>query len=119
MLVPGSGGVTGWRCAAQDFGADAVLTGWSGAGRQREGGPSGSRRPASVWFVLELARPRRARCIWNGTYEETQPPLSEDLCSLSRAWERGFRWVTAEELAELRRARAGRTTWREETGPWS
>ena len=51
---------------------------------------------------------RDGRVIWTGTYEETQPPLSDDLGSLPRAWERGFRWVTAEELADYGAARAGR-----------
>lgn len=82
-----------------DEGADASLGGQIRRWRQREGTTTGVRRPASVWLVLEL-RDRDDRVIWSGVYEETQPPLSEDLFSLSRAWERGFRWVTAEELAE-------------------
>lgn len=79
--------------------ADARLGGAIRRWSQREGGTTGVRRPASVWLVLEL-RDRDGRVIWNGTYEETQPPLSDDLGSLPRAWERGFRWVTAEELCE-------------------
>jgi hypothetical protein len=79
--------------------ADAALGGEIRRWSQREGGTTGVRRPASVWLVLEL-KDRDGRVIWNGTYEETQPPLSDDLGSLPRAWERGFRWVTAEELCE-------------------
>jgi hypothetical protein len=79
--------------------ADASLGGQIRRWSQREGSSTGVRRPASVWLVLELTD-RDGRVIWNGAYEETQPPLSEDLFSLSRAWQRGFRWVTAEELAE-------------------
>jgi hypothetical protein len=80
-------------------GADASLGGQIRRWSQREGSTTGVRRPASVWLVLELTD-RDGRVIWSGVYEETQPPLSEDLLSFSRAWERGFRWVTAEELAE-------------------
>ena len=82
-----------------DEGADASLGGQIRRWSQREGTTTGVRRPASVWLVLELTD-REGRVIWNGVYEETQPPLSEDLLSFSRAWGRGFRWVTAEELAE-------------------
>ena len=65
--------------------ADARLGGAIRRWSQREGGTTGVRRPASVWLVLEL-RDRDGRVIWNGTYEETQPPLSDDLGSLPRAW---------------------------------
>ena len=82
-----------------DTDADASLGGAIRRWSQREGTTSGVRRPASVWLVLEL-RDRSGRVIWSGVYEETQPPLSDDLGSLPRAWERGFRWVTAEELCE-------------------
>ena len=82
-----------------DAGADASLGGSIRRWSQREGTTSGVRQPASVWLALEL-RDRAGRVIWTGVYEETQPPLSEDLGSLPRAWERGFRWVTAEELCE-------------------
>ena len=80
-------------------GADASLGGAIRRWSQREGSTTGVRRPAAVWLALEL-RDREGRVIWSGVYEETQPPLSEDLGSLPRAWERGFRWVTAEELCE-------------------
>jgi len=94
-LVQAQGGLQ----IVEGGGADASLGGQIRRWSQREGSTTGVRRPASVWLVLELTD-RDGRVIWNGTYEETQPPLSEDLLSLSRAWERGFRWVTAEELAE-------------------
>lgn len=82
-----------------DAGADARLGGTIRRWSQRVGTTSGVKEPASVWLALEL-KDRAGRVIWTGVYEETQPPLSEDLGSLPRAWERGFRWVTAEELCE-------------------
>ena len=78
--------------------ADAVLSGVVRRWVERDGSASGVRQAASVWFVLEL-RDGEGRKIWSGTYEETQAPLSEDAGSFPRAWDRGFRWVTAEELA--------------------
>jgi hypothetical protein len=79
--------------------ADAVLTAVVRRWIERDGSASGVRHPASVWLRLEL-RDGRGRLIWTGTYEETQAALSEDAGSFPRAWERGFRWVTAEELAD-------------------
>lgn len=79
--------------------ADVVLSGVVRRWVERDGSASGVRHPASVWLVLEL-RDGTGRLIWTGTYEETQSPLSEDAGSFPRAWERGFRWVTAAELAD-------------------
>jgi len=78
--------------------ADAVLSGAVRRFVERDGTSTGVRHPASVWIVLEL-HDRAGQKLWTGTYEETQPALSEDVGSLPRAWERGFRWVTADDLA--------------------
>jgi hypothetical protein len=79
--------------------ADAILSGSVRRWVERDGSASGVRHPASVWLELEL-RDRNGQLRWRGTYEETQTALSEDAGSLPRAWERGFRWVTASELAD-------------------
>ncbi|HTO68657.1 MAG TPA: LPS assembly lipoprotein LptE [Myxococcota bacterium] len=79
--------------------SDAVMSGVILRYSEREGTASGVKRPASVWFELQL-RDREGAVLWSGAYEETQAALSDDVGSLPRAWERGFRWVTAEELAD-------------------
>ncbi|MFI5314780.1 MAG: hypothetical protein ACHQ6T_03710 [Myxococcota bacterium] len=79
--------------------SDAILTGAIRRYSERDGSASGVRHPASVWFALEL-RDSKGRVVWTGTYEETQTALSDDMGSLPRAWERGFRWVTAADLAD-------------------
>jgi hypothetical protein len=79
--------------------ADAVLSGSVRRFAERDGGPSGVQHPASVAIDLEL-HDRAGVLIWAGSYDETQHALSDDLGSLPRVWERGFRWVTAEELAQ-------------------
>jgi hypothetical protein len=78
--------------------ADALLSGVVRRYLERDGTSTGVRHPASVWIQLEL-RDSAGQSLWTGTYEETQPALSEDAGSLPRAWERGFRWVTADDLA--------------------
>ncbi len=117
MLVPGAGGVRGREALKKTFGADAILTGTLRRYVERSGGPSGSQRPSAVWFTVEL-RGIDGVLIWSGTYNETQAALSDDLGSFRRAWSRGFKWVTAADLAgygarELAQALA------DELGPWS
>jgi hypothetical protein len=89
---------TNFRVVDSATQADAILTGVVRRYSERQGSSTGVKHPASVWIVLQL-RDSDGRELWNGTYEETQAPLSEDMFSLKRAWDRGFRWVTAEELA--------------------
>jgi hypothetical protein len=79
-------------------GVDAVLSGVVRRYVERVGGPGGAFKPASVSFTLELRTPE-GELLWSGTFEETQRALSEDLGSLPRAWRRGFKWLTADELA--------------------
>lgn len=80
------------------FGVDGVLSGVVKRFVTRVGSEAGVTRPASVWLQLELRDPTGA-VVWRGSYDETQRSLTEDLGSFSRARERGFRWVSAEELA--------------------
>jgi hypothetical protein len=96
--VPGILGPAGGELVRRQFGADAILTGVVRRYVERTGGPGGTSRPAAVWFRLELRSPDGV-LLWSGVYDETQRALSEDLGSLGRAWQRGFRWVTAADLA--------------------
>ncbi len=83
---------------ARVFSADALLYVDVQRYLAREGSTASVRRPASVWLRLELRSSANAP-LWRGEYNETQQTLSEDLTSWSRAYERGFRWVSAETLA--------------------
>ena len=98
-------------------GVDAVLSGVVRRYEERVGGPGGAFKPASVWFTQEL-RTLEGELIWSGTFEETQRALSEDLGSLPRAWRRGFKWLTAAELA-TEGADELATALAEDTAPWS
>lgn len=98
-------------------GGDAVLSGVVRRYIERVGGPGGAFKPASVWFSQEL-RTLEGELIWSGTFEETQRSLSEDLGSLPRAWKRGFKWLTAAQLA-TEGADELATALAEETAPWS
>jgi hypothetical protein len=78
------------------FKPDALLLGRVRRFDERDGGE----RPAAVSFDLEL-RATDGALLWTGSYDETQRSLSEDLGSLGRASERGFRWVSADALASF------------------
>jgi hypothetical protein len=39
------------------------------------------------------------RTIWDGSFDETQQPLFENLFNLSAFFKRKGKWITAEELA--------------------
>ena len=116
-LVPGADAAKGGEALRKTFGADAVLSGVVRRFVERSGGPSGSSRPSAVWFTLELRTPGGA-LLWSGTYNETQAALSENLGTLGRAWQRGFKWVTAAELADYG-ARELAQAMAQEVAPWS
>ena len=79
--------------------ADAVISGRILRYREREGEALGAQNPASVAFVLELRDVKRGDLIWSARFDETQKPLSENLFALGDFTQRGWRWLTAEELA--------------------
>ena len=85
------------RELARSFGADAILHGRVRRYLSRIGGERGAKRPAAVWFELELRLPDGTR-LWSGTWDERQVAVSEDLFSLGRAIERDFTWVNAPRL---------------------
>jgi hypothetical protein len=68
--------------------------------RERIGNEWGAKSPASVAFVLELIDVRRGDVVWSARFDETQKPLSENIFALGSVGERGFRWLTAEQLAQ-------------------
>jgi hypothetical protein len=86
------------RALAATFGVDALVLGQVRRFNKRTGGAKGASRPASVRVDAEL-RGGDGSLLWRGVYDETQRSVSEDVGTFSLAMSRGFRWVTAEELA--------------------
>jgi hypothetical protein len=84
---------------ASTFGADALVFGRVRRFVERTGGAKGATRPASVGLDLEL-RSVDGALLWRGIYDERQKSVSENPGGFSQARSRGFRWLTAEELAE-------------------
>jgi hypothetical protein len=85
----------------REFGADAVLVGKITRWVEREGGAAGSQRPASVGLLVDLYGAPDGHRLWQGDFDRTQQPLSENLLLTPRYPGFGSRWLTAEEFAQF------------------
>ncbi len=85
---------------ARIFKADAVLMGYVTKYTEREGKEYGSMKPASVSFSLFLYAGSDGSLLWNGSYRETQQALLDNLFNINLYIRRGFKWLSADELAK-------------------
>ncbi len=88
------------KSISEKTGAEVVLTGVVTRYEDREGGPVGVRKPASVGFAVNLISTMDGTILWNGKYAETQKTLAEDLGMFFTFLKRKGKWLTAEELAK-------------------
>jgi hypothetical protein len=88
---------------AQDLGkkvqAHYVLIGTVWRYRERQGGSRGVQTPASVSFSVHLIHAEDGNLLWEGNFAETQRSLSENVLDVRAFFERGAKWLTADELA--------------------
>lgn len=82
------------------FKSDAVLVGYLTLYTERQGVDYGATKAASVAFSYYLYSGKDGSLLWNGSYRETQVSLSENLFNIVLYLKRGFRWLTADELAQ-------------------
>lgn len=87
------------RSIGREMGSDAVLLTTLHRYLQRIGSTMSAQRPASVAFEMKLVAVSSGRVLWFGTFDETQQPVLANLFLLHRAAARGFKFITAEELA--------------------
>ena len=69
--------------------------------RERIGGSRGVSEPASVSFAIYMIEIDSGELIWKGVFSETQSPLSENTLKAKVFFERGSRWLSADELASF------------------
>lgn len=81
--------------------ADGVLYGEVWRFRDRLGSEYGARFPASVAFRLALLEVASGKTVWQGEFDQTQQPLSENLLDWWMFWRVGPRWFTGAELSQL------------------
>jgi hypothetical protein len=83
------------------LGADLVLTGFIYQWRERQGSAYAVTRAASVTFDLHLVRSTDGKVVWNGKFDKTQRPLSENILDLKTFLGGKGRWMTVKKLASL------------------
>lgn len=84
----------------KELNADAVLAGFVFRYREREGYAYSVNRPASLAFEVHLISLKEDNSIWEGSFDETQKSLSENVLKLYAFLKIGSKWLTADELAE-------------------
>ncbi|MFP7755069.1 hypothetical protein ACLG6S_10555 [Thermodesulfobacteriota bacterium B35] len=86
------------RKIAHRFSCNAVLETTLWRYSERVGGRYTAKEPASVTFEYRLVATDNGSVLCQGRYDEVQKSVLENLYNLRKARERGFTWVTAEEL---------------------
>ena len=78
------------------MGADHVILGsvWRYQDRTQDTG-------ASVAFTVYLLEVDNGRRVWRGKFDKTQHALSDDLGDADAFFQKGARWLSAEELARF------------------
>jgi hypothetical protein len=79
--------------------ADAVLVGRVYRFEERGGTRYASRTPATVSMDMVLVGTQDGRLLWEAEFTETQKALFDDLFQIGTFFQRGARWLSAEELA--------------------
>lgn len=98
LALPGPVSIDLVRSVGEKTGGDAILTGVVTRYEEREGGPVGIKKPASVGFEARLISAKDGTILWTGKYAETQKSLTEDLSMVFIFIQRGGKWLTAEQL---------------------
>jgi hypothetical protein len=87
------------RLIGERLNGDAVLQVMIERYFERLGTSYSVQSPALVAFRFRLIHVASGRIICTGMFNEAQQPLTSDLFALPKMVRRGFKWITAEELA--------------------
>jgi hypothetical protein len=85
----------------KELNVDFILVGYLFRFEERIGSRIGATKPASVGFDVHLLRVRDGKRVWDGKFDETQRPLSENLFKIGSFFRRKASWLTAEELSSV------------------
>jgi hypothetical protein len=85
----------------KDLNTDFIIVGFLFRFEERIGSAIGVEKPASVAFDIHLYRLRDGKMVWEGRFDETQKPLSENLLEIGTFIKGKGTWVTAEELSKI------------------
>ncbi len=87
------------KSVANTLSCNGVLTTSINRYRQRVGSAFSVDTAASATIQMELISVVDGRVLWEDVFQETQQPLLSNLFSFKKASQRGFKWITVEELA--------------------
>jgi hypothetical protein len=87
------------RYLGEQLGVDAVLVTLLNRYSERDGGELSVNEPASVSFKTQLIHVASGSTLCLGVFDETQQALLANLFAFGKASKRGFKWITAEQLA--------------------
>jgi ABC-type uncharacterized transport system auxiliary subunit len=79
--------------------ADMVIQGYLYRFKDRVGANYSAESAASVAFDVYLIDCMQQKLVWSGYFDQTQQALTDDLRYIGAFFQRGGRWVTAEEMA--------------------
>lgn len=84
---------------------DAIVVGFIGRYRNRQGHPLTVTEPASVAYHIYLVSTLDGATLWQAAFDETQVPLFENIMLLDRFVEGGGVWQTHDTLSRIGMAR--------------
>lgn len=94
-----TGGVWGEiQKLGKTFNADAVFVVSLHQYKDRHGGTMSVDSPASASFTLRLVSTANGHLLWTSSFEETQQSFMSDILSIGKVMDRGFKWITVEEM---------------------
>lgn len=67
---------------------------------ERRGSDYAIQSPASLAFTYRLLHAESGQTLCAGSFDETQQSATENLLSLKKIANRGFKWITASDLAQ-------------------
>ncbi len=80
-------------------GCEAVLEVTLSRYRERVGTEMSIETAASTAFSMDLIGVTRGVVLWSSSFDETQKALFDDIFSFGKARNRGFRWMSVQELS--------------------
>ncbi len=99
LLTSAAGGrLEQMKALGSKLDSDAVLEVTVTRFRERDGSDLAVNSPASAAFEMVLTQVDSGAVLWAASFDETQEALSSNLLSLGKARNRGFKWITVEEL---------------------
>jgi len=81
--------------------ADLIIVGNVWKYRERVGGSRAISESASVAFAIYIIEVTSGKLLWKEVFSETQRPLSENTLRARSFFERGSKWLSANELASF------------------